>query len=636
MSSSALNIALTGLAAARVGLNTTSHNIANAATPGFNRQRAEFGPQDPELSGGGFVGRGVQTESVQRVFSAELERQVQVAQARTSYFDAYTAQVSQLNSLLADPSSGLSPALQDLFRAVQDVSGSPASVPSRQALLSSASALAARFGALDQRFEELRAGINIELRSIADRINGHAREIADLNERIATLSASVSVVPNDLLDRRDHAVTELNRLISTTVNRQNDGSYNVVIGTGQPIVVGGTVSPLTALASRDDPRQLELSYVTNGNAIRIPESNLQGGQLGGLLAFRSQTLIPTQNALGRVAIALTSDFNDQQRLGQDLNGAPGVPFFGTIAPAVTPRAGVTQNPGAAIADANALTTSNYRLAFDGTNYTLTRLADNASTSLGTLATPVTVDGVTYSAPPGPPAAGDSWLIEPTRFAAREISVALVDTAQIAAAAPVRAQALLANTGSGILTAPSVNGPPPVHPALGNHVTITFNSPPTSFDVVDTTAAVTLASGVAYTPGMTISYNGWSAELRGAPAPGDAFAVLANAGGVADNRNMLRLAALQTANRMLGDTASYQGAYSQIVSGVGNTAREVQVSGAAQAELLAESRRAQQSLSGVNLDEEAANLIRFQQAFQASSKVIAVAARLFESVLEISR
>ena len=148
--------------------------------------------------------------------------------------------------------------------------------------------------------------------------------------------------------------------------------------------------------------------------------------------------------------------------------------------------------------------------------------------------------------------------------------------------------------------------------------------------------VTLASGVAYTPGMTISYNGWSAELLGAPAPGDAFAVLANAGGVADNRNMLRLAALQTANRMLGDTASYQGAYSQIVSGVGNTAREVQVSGAAQAELRAESRRAQQSLSGVNLDEEAANLIRFQQAFQASSKVIAVAARLFESVLEISR
>ena len=636
MAGSVMNIGLTALNAAQAGLVTTGHNISNAATAGFHRQRVDSSPQVPQLSGGGFFGRGVSVDNVRRAYSDVLDRQMQLAQTQVSFYDTYQMQVNQINNLVADPASGLSPAMQEFFRAVQDVAASPGTTTSRQALISQTGALISRFNALDQRLTDLRSGVNIEITSTVDSINTIASQIAMLNGKIGALSGDGTIQPNDLLDQRDNLVMELNKLVSAKVIRQSDGGYNVTIGTGQALVVGETPLRLATVASADDPRQLDVGYVFTGAPVPIDGRSLTGGSLGALLQFRSESLDPAQNALGRIAVGLGQMFNDQHRLGQDLNGAAGGNFFAVPTPAVTPRSGTTAVVTGAITSVSALTTSDYRLAFDGTSYSVTRLSDNVVS--GPFATlPQTVDGVSLSLGSGTPAAGNSWLIQPTRFGARDLGLAVNDPSLVAAAAPVRSSAPVSNLGSATIDAPVVNAStqPPLNAALSNSVTITFNTPPTSFNVVDNTASATLATNVAFTAGMTISYNGWSTRLAGRPEAGDTLLVQANTGGRADNRNALLLGALQSAGGLDGGASTFQTAYSSMVGRIGAVASEVKVTGSAQTEILKETRSAQQSLSGVNLDEEAANLIRFQQAYQAASKLISVSSRLFDSILEIN-
>jgi flagellar hook-associated protein 1 FlgK len=311
-------------------------------------------------------------------------------------------------------------------------------------------------------------------------------------------------------------------------------------------------------------------------------------------------------------------------------------FFDVPSPTVTAASGTTATIGASIADVAALTLSDYRVSFSGTAYTVTRLTDNvASGPFATL--PQTVDGVTLATGSGTPAAGNSWLVQPTRFGARDLGLAFSDPSLIAAAAPVRSQASVANLGSVTIEAPVVDASsqPPLNAALSNTVTITFNTPPTTFNVVDDTAATTLASNVAFTAGMTISFNGWSTRLAGRPEASDTLVVQANTGGRADNRNALLLAGLQSVPGLDGGASTYQTAYSALVGSVGAIASEVKVTGTALNGILKETKAAQQSLSGVNLDEEAANLIRFQQAYQAASKLISVSSKLFDSILQIN-
>ncbi|MEW6314365.1 MAG: flagellar hook-associated protein FlgK [Pseudomonadota bacterium] len=630
MTTSIYGIGVSGLNAAQAGLVTTGHNISNASTPGFSRQRLEQSAVQPLFTGSGFFGQGVQVASVRRAYNEFLDSQVLLAQTQSSYLDAYNAQISQIDNLLADPASGLSPALQDFFKGVQDVAANPASVPSRQVMLSSASSLVTRFQSLNTRLAEIRDGVNSELSRTTAEINSISTQLANLNQKIVLAqSAGTGQPANDLLDQRDALVRDLNKLVQATVVKQNDGTYNVFIGNGQSLVVGFTASQLTTIAALDDPQRLEVAYVTPGGNIPFSSDVLQGGSLGGILAFSSGTLDSAQNSLGRIAISLAQTFNNQHQLGQDLNGMLGGNFFSVPQPEVTGKSSNSGNGviSAALSSASALTTSDYRLSYSGGTYTLQRLSDNTNTVFTTF--PQTVDGMTLTLASGMPANGDSFLIKPTRNGARDLGLMISDTAKIAAAAPIRTAAAQANTGSGKISAGTVN-PLPLNANLQQPVTITFTSA-TTFNVTGTGAGLP-AMGVAYTEGSAISYNGWTVEITGVPASGDVFTIGANTGGVSDNRNALLLAGLQTQNTMAGGTVSYQGGYSQMVSEVGNKAREIQVSSKAQANLLADTTKSRESFSGVNLDEEAANLIRYQQAYQASGKMMQVATVLFDTLL----
>ena len=626
---------LSALNAAQIGLSTTEHNIANANTPGFNRQEVVLTTRIPQSTGAGFIGQGVDVSSVKRIYNEFLSTQVLQGQAQASKLETYYQQIGQIDNMLADSDAGLSPALQELFSAVNNVASSPESQAARQALLGSAQFLVSRFQSLNQRMSDINSSINGQITSSVTTINSYAQQIASLNKNIVLAQAAFNgQAPNDLLDQRDQLISLLNQEVKTSVVKQSDGTFNVFIGAGQSLVVGEQPIILKAVQSLSDPSKLEVAYGSGANVIRVQQSSFQGGNLEGLLAFRSESLDVAQNNLGRVALVLADTFNQQHKLGQDLNGALGGNFFTQPVPLVNSN---TANTGtatvsASIASSSALTGSDYSLRFDGgTAYTLTRLSDNTVTTLATL--PQTVDGLTITTSAGA-LAGDSYMIRPTVNGARDFAVAISDTSKIAAAAPIRSTTSLENIGSGRISEGTVNVVFPVNANLQQPVSIVFDSPPTTYTVTGTGVPGSPVAGVAYAEGTAITYNGWTMQITGAPAAGDTFTVASNTNATADNRNALLLANLQTKNTMTGGTASYQGTYAQLVSQVGNKTRELELTSLAQTSMVNQIVQSQQSVSGVNLDEEAANLLRYQRAYQAAGRVIQVANTLFDTLLSL--
>jgi flagellar hook-associated protein 1 FlgK len=541
----------------------------------------------------------------------------------------------------------------DFFKGVQEVAANPASIPGRQSMLSASQSLIARFQGLDQRMSEMRDGINSQVRGQVQSINTFASQIAEINQRIILAEAgSRTQVPNDLYDQRDQMVRELNKFVRVTTVTQSDGAFNVFIGKGQPLVIGSQDYSLAAVADPADPEKFIIAMNgVGGNLLTLPESQITGGTLGGLLAFRRDSLDGAQNALGRIAITLAQNFNDQHNLGMDLTGSLGTDYFSLSDPVVrNSSANSVLSAGAPTATIDTatlsqLSNSDYRLSTaDGATYQLTRLSDNVNVvPPGTpIPATVTVDGITIDfAAWTSRQANDSFLIQPTRAGAKNIAVAVTDPRAIAAAAPIRSAGKLTNTGTASISAGVVNAPPPTDANLTQPVTITFDTPltdPATFSVVGTGTGDPV--NVPYIAGEDITYNGWTVQIKGSPAAGDIFTVGPNLNGVSDNRNAQLLGALQTKSTMLEAagraTASYQSAYSQIVSEVGSKAREVKTIGAAQQGLAEHAITSMQQISGVNLDEEAANLLRYQQAYQASAKILEIATRVFDEVLALGR
>jgi flagellar hook-associated protein 1 FlgK len=523
-------------------------------------------------------------------------------------------------------------------------------MPSRQAMISGAQELATRFQSLDQRLTEIGTGVNSMIQSSVGAINSYARQIAALNNDISLSEAATSGQPaNDLRDQRDNLILELSKEIRATIVKQSDGSYNVFVGNGQQVVVGKQSFDLTATPSLDDPQRTEVGYSSGGTNVFLGSATLQGGNLGGLLAFRNETLDAAQNALGRVAIGVATSFNAQHRLGQDLDGVLGGAFFTVASPAAVARTANTGTAtvGASFQDVSALTTSDYQLQYTGAsagneNFVLTRLADGVTSTisfatLGGYPHSAAADGLTLAISAGA-AVNDTWSIEPTRAGASGIGLTLKDPAGIAAASPVRTAAGQVNQGNGTIAAGSVTSVASL-PAAGTPITLTYNAG--TFSVAGAAPAV---AAFAYVSGASVSFNGMSVAISGSPANGDTFTISRNSGGVSDNSNVVALAGLQTTNT-LGRNASiggsqpnlnFQQAYAQLVSQIGNKTRQTQVMATAQQNVVAQTKQSQQSVSGVNLDDEAANLLRYQQAYQASGKMMQVAGTLFQTLLDLGR
>jgi flagellar hook-associated protein 1 FlgK len=664
MAGNLLNIGKTGLYAAQAGLATTGHNIANVNVPGYSRQQVIQSAAAAQNVGNGFIGSGTEISDIERFSDKFLNNQMRVAQSANSALASYNAQISQVDNLLADTTSGLSPSLQDFFKSVQDLSANASSAASRQNFLSSAESLAARFQGINGRLEEMRSGVNSEISSNVTLINSYATQIAALNDQIGTLTSSTGHPPNDMLDARDQLVLDLNKQVKATVVEGSNHSLTVSIGTGQPLVVGGKAFALAVTHAPDDPSRLGVGYVSGSKVTPIAESSLTGGELGGIMEFRANTLDNAQKSVGRIALSLGASFNAQNHLGQDGAGNMGGDLFNVTIP---PGVNLNKSPAdttlpsavtTTATDGSLLTTSDYAISYDATTtqFTVTRLSDKtAQTMPDTYTQPgplsLTRDGLTFTVA-GNPVAGDNFLVRPTINAAAGFSVAAKAVGDIAAAGPIMTAAAIANKGSAKPSEGSVDkrflpetsftpatltfkGATNELQGFTTDQLVTVNVPAT-LNTPATTTVYTAGTApvIPYVAGASYEFGGVTMSFTGQPVDNDQFTVARNAVGVGDNRNMLLMGALQATRQLDNGSATYQSAFAQLVSTVGNKAREVQVNGLASDAMLAQTTAAQQSVSGVNLDEEAANLLKYQQAYQAAGKVMQIASAMFDTLLSL--
>ncbi len=617
-----MQIGYSALNAARQALNTTSHNIANANTEGYSRQRVNQATNTPTNEGGLYFGNGVKITDVQQLRDRFVEGQVRNLTSEQQRLDAFHNLASRIDGVLAEENASLTPAMQAFFNSIEQLNTDPDSATNRQAVLSESQNLVDRFNVLDDQMSGLYADSSKQIESEVNEINVLAKNIAELNNSIN--AAPGKNPPNDLLDERNRLIEKLSEHISINAVEQSNNMVNIYAGNGIALVTNAESKLLGVSPNSMDAERLEVS---SGNS--IISASIQGGKLGGIMDFRREMLDGAANNLGRIATTFAETFNQQHGLGIDKNGAIGGEFFSVAGPLVHSN---KQNGGdgavtAGITDAKALTGSDYSLSFNGTNYTITRLSDNTSQ---TGALPSNMDGIDFSLT-GTPASGDTFLIRPTVNGAKNLSVALKNTNEIAAASPLRSEALLKNAGDAQISAPQVLDIKT--PGLSTPAGINFTSD-TRFDIVDTGGNV-LVGGQAYTSGKDIDFQGWRVNINGTPKQGDSFTITPNTNGTGDNSNSSLLSRLQFGQNV-ENKATYQEAYGSLINEVGSMTRRTEINRDSQDTLLAQAQSAKDAVSGVNLDEEAVNLTKYQQAYQASAQIISTSKSMFDTILSVIR
>lgn len=624
-----LSTSVSGLLAFRRALDATSHNIANVGTEGYSRQRTELATREAQPYGNGWIGSGVQVTTVRRVYDEFLAQQVRTAAGGFERFQAYASQAQRVSNLFADSTAGIAAALQRFGNAIQDLASAPGSIPARQVMLSEANSLAARLQHYDAQLASIDREIQARVAGETEEVAGLARALARLNGEIANGLARTGQPPNDLLDERDRVLDQLSARLNVSTVARADGMIDVFVGNGQALVLGIDSAQLATRAEELDASRRTVVLRTTLGEVDIAAS-LTGGSLGGLLDVRREVLDPARNELGRISAGLAATVNAQHRAGLDLTGALGQDLFAIGGVDTFAHAANAGNATLAVtrADVSALTGADYLLEYTAGGWQLREQATGAGVTLagsGTTADPLRGAGLEIVVGAGA-RIGDRFLVRPTRGATAGLDVLIGDPARIAAAAPIRTAAAASNTGGAQISAGEVVDA--ADPQLRTSVTIEFLTP--------TTYSIDGAGSFAYTSGAPIEINGWRVSVSGAPAAGDRFTVRDNAGGVGDNRNALRLAESLSRPLLDGGSTSLDAAAGRLVGSVGVATRQAQMNADAQRIVHADGLEARDGVSGVNLDEEAANLLRFQQAYQAAAQLIRVASTMFDTLLAATR
>ena len=671
---SLINIGMSGLGAAQSGMYTLGNNIANADVESYSRQQNVQKTKGGQQVGQVFIGSGTTLADVRRVYNAFIENQLRTTTSLSSEASSYLDQITPLDTSLSSSDTGITAALQSFFTSMQDAAAKPTEDASRQLLLTSAQSLAKRFNTLSSQLNQQLSNINSNMTAITDQVNNLTKTIAGLNEQIARVGA-VSGQPNDLLDQRDGAVRELNKLIGTDVV-ERDGTYDVYLKNGQALVLGNTTQTVGVEPTASDPGRLSL-VLNRGSTKMDITSSATGGELGGLIRYRSETLDPALNELGRVALVVADQINSQLAQGIDKDGNFGATLFGDInsAKAMSERSVAklgnsigSGNLDVSIKDTGKLTTSDYQVTFtSATGYSVRKLPEG--TEMGSYdlndTPPPVIDGFTLSLNGGGLSAGDSFKITPTRNAAANIETVLTDPKRLALASPLTATNGAGNKGTGVITQPTLTSQLDIYDATqrsqlqsglknSTPVKLVFGDETTSpqayklYDAKGTEIgsgtivpgqanklqlSVPMVDGSGNATGSSFTFE---MSVSGAPQNGDSYTVALTGAGSADNRNAQSVIDLQTKSTVEvganGKGISFTDAYAKLVSNVGGKAGQAEMDSDATNALHSSALDSRNSLSGVSVDEEVGNLVKFQQYYTASSQIIKAAQETFATLI----
>jgi len=666
------NIAISGLNSSRVGLSVTGQNITNVNTEGYTRQRAEFDTRTPHSAGGFFLGSGVNVDTVRRVTDQFL---IDAERADISMFgkaETSSGLLNQLDQLFSNANTGLAGNVSDLFTSLQAAADNPTSIESRQVFLSTASGMAEKFSTLQDQMLNMRNGISQQINVVATEISNLSEEIASLNSRIgATINLGV---PNDLLDQRDQALRDLSKLIDFNAVDTGDGSVSVSIANGLPLVVGTDFFTMSTKPDVNNPLQDELVIRASSGVEASVGGKINGGLLGGLLDAQTNVIDDALNNLGRMALGVSDALNTAHSLGMDLENNLGSNLFADInaASSIANRtiassansAPLDQAVAVTITDVSKLSVSDYQLTFTSpTDYVLTRISDGKSNAAldsgltGTLAfsgTPappssgtatITVDGLTIdlTRPTGDFSTGDRFLLQPTRGFASDIALQVNRAEELALASPIRTSTAISNRGTasisaGEVTDTSLGSFSTTPPGLTPPLLIQFTDD-TNYSVLDSTnptaPALFTGSYVAGSGVLPASF-GFQVEISGAPVAGDSFTIGYNTGGVQDNRAGLAMISAQSTGLFNNGKLTLEDAYGVLTQQIGTRTSTARGDLETSKILMEQSQDSLQSVAGVNLDEEAATLVEYEQAYNASAQVVSVARSLFDTLLAAFR
>ena len=544
--SSLINSAMSGLSAAQSALNTVSNNISSYNVAGYTRQTTILGASNSTLTGGGWVGNGVYVSGVQREYDAFITNQLRAAQNQSSGLTSRYQQMSKIDDVLSDTTNSLSANLQDFFKSLQTLVSNAEDPAARQTVLGKADGLVNQFKTNDQYLRDQDAQVNTAISTSVDQINNYAKQIANLNDQISRLTGvGAGASPNELLDQRDQLVSELNKIVGVDVTVQDSGTYNISIANGYTLVQGSNASQLAAVKSSADPARTTIAYVdTAAGNVEISEKQITTGSLGGLLTFRSQDLDQARNTLNQMALAFADAMNTQHQAGFDANGDAGGKLFDFGSPAVlsngknTGSASVT----ATMTDSTKVQATNYKVEYNGTDWTITRLSDNTSfTAKPDASGNLSFDGLNVKIS-GSADNKDSFIVKPVNDVIVNMDVAISDESKLAMAS-------------------------------------------------------------------------------------------AKGSGESDNTNGQKLLDLQSA-KLVGGNKTFNDAYAALVSTVGSTTASLKTSSETKVNVVTQLTKQQQSISGVNLDEEYGNLQRYQQYYLANAQVLQTASTLFDALINI--
>jgi len=626
-----LNIGTSALLSNQQVLRTTGNNIANVNTQGYTRQTVKLEAVQGQYQGKGYDGGGVDAVTVLRNHSDMLTRQVALTGSIAAADEKRLQQLRKLEDLLPGGATGLGAAMGDMLNAFSDVANAPTDLTARTVVLARADELAARFRSAAGNMHNLRDSLRLELAEEVRMVNSLASRIANVNREVANALGS-GHTPNDLLDQREELLRELNTHVQTTTIAANDGTLSVFVASSQPLVLGTRASSV-ALQPGDfgDPLRSKLTMQRDGVTAVMHEAMLGGGSLAGLLRFGNTDLADAGNLLGRMALALGTVVNQQHSLGLDLSGNPVGNLF-TLGPIPDALPALANSGGASVqvavqaspaSGAPALAPSDYEIIFTGASTgSIRRATDGQVTTFSTV--PAQIDGLDLQVT-GTANAGDRFLITPYRQVIQNMDVAFASPRSLAVASPVVATAGTTNLGS--LTLQTLL-PRQADANLAQTVTLTFTGAG-SFNVTGTGTGN--PTGVAYAPGQPISFNGWSLTLKGSPQPGDTYTVQANAFPAIDAGNAHAMLAIR--DLALFDGAATTDGYAALLSDIGVRVQSAGFASAVSRSIADTATKDQAAVSGVNLDEEAAKMLQFQQAYQASAKILQVSQTLFDTLIQ---
>lgn len=642
---SILNIGAQALQANLVALQTTGNNIANVNTAGYSRQKVVLQTVAGQFTGGGYIGKGVSVQTIQRNFDSFLNRQSTLASTTQAADVTRANYLTQLTNIFQGGTDGLGASINDMLNAFSDVASAPTDLTARTVALTRVDETARRMRAASQSLDDLQSGIAQSISEKVTAINTLAHNIADVNEQISRAQGN-GQPPNDLLDRRDQLIRDLNQYVQTTTIPADDGTLGIFIGGSQALVLGTEVAPVSIVPDEyGDTLKSRLAITRNGSSMVLDENALGGGEVSGLLRFQNNDLAEGRNLLGRLTIGVTTAMNDQHKLGLDLDGNVGGNLFTPVsfsssniyeATGQTSAASLTM----AVADATQMEASDYEVRFTTPpNATIKRMSDGLVRTFD-MTNPVTVDGLTITAAgAGGATAGDHFLLKPYSTSASKVAREFATPRALAVAAPLAATLTPTNTGSLALSSLSAKTLATTASTVPQpSFTLTFTTSPTgtTYSIVDNTGLTPGVTAQPYVSGQAIDYTpagfpGFSIKLTGSPANSDTVTIGQNAYAATSGGNA-------TAMMDLRDVAMFDGAaltdgYAGLISQIGIRSQSANYSAQVSTNIATNAEKDRAGVSGVNLDEEAAKLLQYQQAYQASAKMIQIAQSIFDTLIQ---